>query len=62
MRFRCSGEQAITQSRICVDAYLRLGGSAAFQRKRAAPVFVTGWKPRVNWTPFVGPRGVEFKV
>src|ERR1700732_2739880 len=22
------------------------GGSAAFQRKRAAPVFVTGWKPR----------------
>jgi ParB family chromosome partitioning protein len=46
MRLRFSREQAITQSRIWVDAYLRLGGSAAFQRKRAAPVFVTGWKPR----------------
>ena len=46
MRLRCSREQAVTQSRICADAYLRLGGSAAFQRKRAAPVFVTGWKPR----------------
>ena len=46
MRFRFSSEQDITQSRICVDAYLRLGGSAALQRKRAAPVFVTGWKPR----------------
>ena len=46
MRLRFSREQAITQSRIWVDAYLRLGGSAAFQRKRAAPVFVTGWKLR----------------
>ena len=46
MRFRCGSEQAVTQSRICADAYLRLGGSATFQRKRAAPVFVTGWKPR----------------
>ena len=46
MRFRCGREQAVTQSRICADAHLRLGGSAAFQRKRAAPVFVTGWKPR----------------
>src|ERR1700691_4373757 len=46
MRFRCGSEQAVTQSRICVDAHLRLGGSATFQRKRAAPVFVTGWKPR----------------
>ena len=32
MRLRFSREQAITQSRIWVDAYLRLGGSAAFQR------------------------------
>ena len=46
MRFRCGREQAVTQSRVCADAHLRLGGSAAFQRKRAAPVFVTGWKPR----------------
>jgi ParB family chromosome partitioning protein len=46
IRFRCGSEQAVTQSRICADADLRLGGSAAFQRKRAAPVFVTGWKPR----------------
>ena len=34
------------QSRICADAHLRLGGSAESQRKRAAPVFVTGWRPR----------------
>src|SRR5580704_12759973 len=46
MRFRCGDGQAVTQSRVCADAHLRLGGSAAFQRKRAAPVFVTGWKPR----------------
>src|SRR5579885_2472737 len=46
MRFRCGSQRAVTQSRICARAYLRLGGSAAFQRKRAAPVFVTGWKPR----------------
>jgi hypothetical protein len=46
MRFRCGDGQAVTQSRMCADAHLRLGGSAAFQRKRAAPVFVTGRKPR----------------
>jgi ParB family transcriptional regulator, chromosome partitioning protein len=46
MHFCCGGKQAIAQSRICVDAHLRLGGSTAFQRKRAARVFVTGWKPR----------------
>ena len=40
MRFRFS------VNRPSRKAYLRLGGSAAFQRKRAAPVFVTGWKPR----------------
>ena len=43
---RCDGEQAVTQSRICADAHLRLTGYLALQRKRAAPVFVTGWKPR----------------
>src|SRR6266545_13879 len=46
MRFRCGCERAVTQNRICADAQFRLGGSAAFQRKRAAPVFVMGWKPR----------------
>ena len=46
MRFCCDSEQAVTQSRICADAHLRLGGSVAFQRQRAAPVFVTGRKPR----------------
>ena len=46
MLFRCGSEQTVTQSRICADAHFRLGGSAVFQRKRAAPVFVTGWKPR----------------
>jgi ParB family chromosome partitioning protein len=46
MRCRCGDEQAVTQSRICADVHFRLRGSAAFQRKRAAPVFVTGWKPR----------------
>src|SRR5580658_8590902 len=34
------------QSWICADAHLRLGGSAESQRKWAAPVFVTGWRPR----------------
>ena len=42
MRVRCGSEQAVTQSRMCADAQFRLYGSAAFQRKRAAPVFVTG--------------------
>src|ERR1700741_2081787 len=46
MRVRCGCEQAVTQSRTCVIARLRLGTSVAIQRKRAAPVFVTGWKPR----------------
>ena len=36
----------VTQSRICADAHLWLTGYLALQRKRAAPVFVTGWKPR----------------
>src|SRR5579871_2457665 len=31
---------------MCADAHLRLTGYLALQRKRAAPVFVTGWKPR----------------
>src|SRR4029077_21010372 len=31
---------------MCADAHLRLSGYLALQRKRAAPVFVTGWKPR----------------
>ena len=34
------------QSWICADAHLRLCGSAESQRKRAARVFVTGWRPR----------------
>jgi ParB family chromosome partitioning protein len=46
MRVRCGSEQAVTQSRICADAQFRLDGSPAFQRKRTAPLFVTGWKPR----------------
>ena len=50
MRVRCGSEQAVTQSRMCADAHLRLGGSAAHQRKRAAPVFVTGWKSRESFS------------
>jgi hypothetical protein len=42
----CDGKQAVTQSRICADAHLQLTGYLVLQRKRAAPVFVTGWKPR----------------
>ena len=34
------------QSRICVDAHPRLCGYPAFQSERAAPISVTGWKPR----------------
>ena len=46
MRSVADGCRAVTQSRIVRHAHLRLGGSAASQRKRAAPVFVTGWKSR----------------
>src|SRR5258708_5073042 len=46
MRFLRGSDLAVTQARICANAYLRRCGFAASQRKRAAPVFVTGWKPR----------------
>ena len=38
--------QAVTQNRICAKAHFRFAGFPALQRKRAAPVLVTGWKPR----------------
>src|SRR5580700_8462114 len=49
MRFRCwPGPTPFREAggHAEPDAHLRLGGSDASQRKRAAPVFVTGWKPR----------------
>src|SRR5258708_21468015 len=46
MRFLRGSDLAVTQARICANAYLRRCGFAASQRKRVAPVLVTGWKPR----------------
>ena len=43
-----------------VSSSTRSGGT----RRRSAPTFATKRKRirGLNWTPFVGPRGVEFKV